>query len=50
MDKLICPVCGKEFKVGEDTHYIISGGYTCGWKCFLDEMKRREAEKRNDKK
>ena len=44
---LICPICKKEFKPNDDTKYIISGGYTCGWKCFLDEVKRREAKKKN---
>lgn len=39
---LICPVCKKEFKANLDTKYIIAGGYTCSWKCFLDEAKRRE--------
>jgi hypothetical protein len=41
---LICPVCGKEFKKNEDTKYIISGGYTCSWKCFSKEAKRRTKE------
>ena len=44
-EKLICPVCGKEFKATPDTCYIISGRYTCSWKCFLNEVKRREKEK-----
>ena len=44
-EKLECPICGKEFKVTEDTNSIIGGGYTCSWKCFLDENKRRNAEK-----
>ena len=35
-DKLVCPVCGKEFVATEDTVYIIRGGYTCSWKCFLE--------------
>lgn len=42
---LTCPVCGKTFEKGPDTKYIIAGGYVCDWKCFLDEMKRREANK-----
>lgn len=49
-EKLICPVCGKEFKPTADTCYIISGGYTCSWKCFLNEVKRREREKTVKKK
>lgn len=43
---LICPVCGKEFKPNDDTKYIINGGYTCSWKCFLDEAKRKDEEKK----
>lgn len=52
MDQLICPVCGKTFPVTEDTKYMILGGYACDWKCFLGEVKRRDAEKveKNDKK
>lgn len=54
MDKisgiLTCPVCDKEFKPTADTCYIISGGYTCSWKCFLNEVKRREREKTVKKK
>ena len=41
---LICPVCGKEFEIGDDTKYLISGGYTCSWKCFLKEARKRDAE------
>lgn len=44
---LICSVCGKEFKSNDDTRYIIAGGYTCSWKCFLTESKRREDKKNN---
>lgn len=32
---LECPVCGKKFTVKEDTNYIVKGGYTCSWECFL---------------
>ena len=49
-DKLICPVCGKEFTPNDDTNYIIAGGYTCSWKCFLDEAKRRDAAKQEKSK
>lgn len=42
---LTCSVCGKEFKANDDTRYIIKGGYTCSWKCFLTESKRQESEK-----
>ena len=44
-DKLICTVCGKEFKISGDTKYIINGGYTCSWKCFYKEAKRRDTER-----
>lgn len=42
---LICPVCGEEFEASENTKYIISGGYTCSWKCFLKEARKRDAER-----
>lgn len=42
---LICSVCGKEFEANDDTRYIICGGYTCSWKCFSTESKKREEEK-----
>lgn len=45
---LVCSVCGKKFKVNKDTKYIISGGYTCSWKCFLKEAKKRSAEKKRE--
>ena len=44
----ICPVCGETFKITADTCYLICGGYTCSWKCFLDEVKRREAKKKSN--
>ena len=43
--KLVCTVCNKEFKVSGDTKYFIRGGYTCSWKCFLNEVKRQDAER-----
>jgi predicted nucleic acid-binding Zn-ribbon protein len=51
-EKLICTVCGKEFSPNNDTKYIINGGYTCDWKCFLNEAKKRDAVKaeKNKKK
>ena len=39
---LICPVCNKEFKVNDDTKYIVKGGYVCDWKCFKQRMKDTE--------
>lgn len=45
-EELICPVCGKTFKANEDTLYFIASGYTCNWQCFLQESKRRSAEKK----
>ena len=47
---LTCPICGKEFKFTDNTKYIAGGGYTCSWKCFLTEVKRREEEKNNSNK
>ncbi len=44
-EKLVCPVCSKEFKVNGDTKYFIRGGYTCSWKCFLNEVRRQDAER-----
>lgn len=38
-EKLVCPVCGKEFKATDDTKYIARGGFTCDWKCFLSSVK-----------
>ena len=46
-EKLICPVCGKEFPINDDTKYIVAGGYTCNWKCFLTDVRRMAAEKNN---
>lgn len=45
-EPLICTVCGTEFKPDDDTKYIIRGGYTCSWKCFLKEVKERETKKK----
>ena len=49
-ESLICTVCGNKFDPDDDTKYIIAGGYTCSWKCFLDETKRRDAEKKKEDK
>lgn len=42
---LVCPVCGKEFKPTDDTKYIVRGGYTCSWQCFLTRSRERRKEK-----
>lgn len=49
---LICPVCGKEFEPNDDTKYIVKGGYTCSWKCFLKEVADKQGikNKENNKK
>ena len=47
---LTCPICNKEFNASNDTRYIIAGGYTCSWKCFLNEAKKREAIKKSKEK
>ena len=49
-EKLICPVCGKEFEANDDTRYIIAGGYTCTWECFLKESKERDTIKESKKR
>lgn len=38
--KLICPKCGKEFTVTDDTRYLYGKGYVCDWKCFLTPIKQ----------
>lgn len=43
---LVCPVCGKEFKPNDDTQYIATGGFTCSWKCFMNDARRISAEKK----
>ena len=43
---LICPVCGKSFKVSEDTKYIIAGGFTCDWKCFMVKAREPKQDKK----
>ena len=48
-ETLICTVCGTEFKPDDDTKYIIAGGYTCSWKCFLKEAKERDAKRTSQK-
>nr|DAP06662.1 MAG TPA: protein of unknown function (DUF3330) [Caudoviricetes sp.] len=41
-DELVCPVCGKKFKFGERSKYIVAGGYVCSWECFLKRGKHKE--------
>lgn len=48
-EKLICSMCGKEFKVTEDTKYIAKGGYVCNWRCFLVSVKEVGLEKNKAK-
>ena len=45
-----CSVCGKTFKVNDDTKYIINGGYTCSWQCFLKCHYERENLRKEKKK
>lgn len=47
-DKLICPVCGKEFTVTEDTKYIAAGGFTCDWKCFMVKAREPKQDKKKN--
>lgn len=44
-DKLICPVCKKEFTVTEDTNYYVKGGPVCNWKCFKQRLKDTEEDR-----
>lgn len=48
-ETLVCTVCGTEFRPDDDTKYIIAGGYTCSWKCFLKEAKERNAKRTSQK-
>ena len=38
--KLICPKCGKEFTVTDETRYLYGKDYVCDWKCFLTPVKK----------
>jgi hypothetical protein len=49
-DKLVCSICGKEFKVTEDTNCIAGGGYVCGWKCFLKRVSETQVDTKKEKK
>lgn len=44
-DVCLCPVCDKTFNITEEHRYFISGGYPCSWKCFINEVKRRDTER-----
>lgn len=44
-ETLLCPVCKKEYKVNSDTLYIINGGYTCSWNCFLKVIHEKSQQK-----
>ena len=45
-----CSVCGKTFKANDDTKYIINGGYTGSWQCFLKCHYEREKLRKEKKK
>ena len=47
---LNCPICGKEFKLTENSKYKFNGKYACTWKCFLKEVRKRAATKEDKKK
>lgn len=48
-DKLLCPICGKEFTVTENTKYIFNKQYACEWPCFLEKVKKCDEERNNKK-
>ena len=47
-DKLICPICEKEFTVSDDTRYLVKSEFTCSWKCFLERVK--DVDEKNGKR
>jgi uncharacterized C2H2 Zn-finger protein len=49
-EELLCPICGKLFKVTDNTKYIMNGEYTCSWKCFYNEARNRDETMRGKKK
>jgi hypothetical protein len=49
-EEIVCSVCSQQFKVHGDTKYIINGGYTCSWKCFLDCHREKEKQRKEKKK
>ena len=44
--ELICPICHKQFIKNDETKYVIKGGYTCSWKCFLKRVKDTGKERK----
>lgn len=47
-DKLVCPVCGKEFIADENTVYATTKGFTCSWKCFINRVNACEKKKHEE--
>lgn len=45
-DKLICPVCMKEFIRTEQHCYILNKEYTCSWDCFISYIKAHPKTKK----
>ena len=48
-EMLNCPICGKEFKLTEDSKYKFNGKHVCTWKCFLKEVRKRAVAKEDKK-
>lgn len=49
-EEIKCSVCGKQFKAHDDTKYIINGGYTCSWQCFVDCRNAKEKLRKGSNK
>lgn len=49
-EKVICPVCKKQYIFSEENCYIICGDYACEWKCFIGHVKKIEKEKEENNK
>ena len=43
-DKCVCPECKKQFKITEDSAYLIGNQFTCSWACLLKHVKRTQPE------
>lgn len=41
-DKCICPECKKQFKITEDSAYLIGNQFTCSWACLHNHIKRTQ--------